>query len=176
MRFHVSNPQSAIYNPQSDLLVNVTSCEVLVSRRAVYTGSFDPITLGHLNVIERSSRLVDELIVGVGINIDKESLFTAEERQDFLQQATSELENVEVKINTTVRIDLALEVGNVNETVSITAEAPLLQTDRADTGRLLARLLWSRACCCSTNPSAPSTPRCARSCGAGCAICTTRFT
>ena len=47
---------------------------------AVYTGSFDPITLGHLNVIERSSRLVDELIVGVGINIDKQSLFTADER------------------------------------------------------------------------------------------------
>ena len=38
-----------------------------MSRRAVYTGSFDPITLGHLNVIERSSRLVDELIVGIGI-------------------------------------------------------------------------------------------------------------
>jgi hypothetical protein len=46
-------------------------------------------------------------------------------------------ENVEVKVNTTVRVDLSLEVGNVNETVSITAEAPLLQTDRADTGRLL---------------------------------------
>ncbi len=49
-----------------------------MSRRAVYTGSFDPITLGHLNVIERSSRLVDELIVGVGTNIEKESLFTAD--------------------------------------------------------------------------------------------------
>ncbi len=45
-----------------------------MSRRAVYTGSFDPISLGHLNVIERSSRLVDELVVGVGHNIDKQSL------------------------------------------------------------------------------------------------------
>ena len=43
-----------------------------MSRRAVYTGSFDPITLGHLNVIERSSRLVDELIVGIGTNIEKQ--------------------------------------------------------------------------------------------------------
>jgi len=46
-------------------------------------------------------------------------------------------ENVEVKVNTTIRVDLALEVGNVSESVSVTAEAPLLQTDRADTGRLL---------------------------------------
>lgn len=68
-----------------------------MSRRAVYTGSFDPVTLGHLNVIERSSRLVDELIVGVGRNIDKQSLFTADERVDLLQLATSHVENVVIK-------------------------------------------------------------------------------
>ncbi len=44
------------------------------SRIAVYTGSFDPVTLGHLNVIERASRLVDQLVVGVGINADKGAL------------------------------------------------------------------------------------------------------
>ena len=65
--------------------------------RAVYTGSFDPLTLGHLNVIERSSRLVDQLIVGVGINIDKKSLFSAEERVELIRRSTSELKNVEVK-------------------------------------------------------------------------------
>jgi len=69
-----------------------------MSRRAVYTGSFDPITLGHLNVIERSSKFVDELIVGVGLNIDKQSMFTAEERADLIRRTTSHLENVEVKI------------------------------------------------------------------------------
>lgn len=69
-----------------------------MSRRAVYTGSFDPITLGHLNVIERSSRLVDELIVGVGINIDKQSLFTPEERVELIQKACSHLENVRVEM------------------------------------------------------------------------------
>ena len=46
------------------------------SRIAVYTGSFDPVTLGHLNVIERSARLVDTLIVGVGINTEKAALFS----------------------------------------------------------------------------------------------------
>jgi len=54
--------------------------EVNQLRLAVYTGSFDPITLGHLNVIRRASRLVDRLIVGVGINIEKEALFPAAER------------------------------------------------------------------------------------------------
>lgn len=68
-----------------------------MSRRAVYTGSFDPITLGHLNVIERSSRLVDVLIVGIGLNIDKQSLFTAEERVELVERVTKPLGNVEVR-------------------------------------------------------------------------------
>lgn len=68
-----------------------------MTRRAVYTGSFDPITLGHLNVIERSSRLVDELIVGVGINIGKKSLFTADERVELIRRMTERLGNVVVK-------------------------------------------------------------------------------
>ena len=68
-----------------------------MSRRAVYTGSFDPITLGHLNVIERSSRLVDELIVGIGTNIDKQALFTADERVELVERVTKPLGNVEVR-------------------------------------------------------------------------------
>ena len=68
-----------------------------MSRRAVYTGSFDPITLGHLNVIERSSKLVDELIVGIGLNIDKQTLFTADERIELIQRMTDRLGNVVVK-------------------------------------------------------------------------------
>jgi pantetheine-phosphate adenylyltransferase len=68
-----------------------------MSRRAVYTGSFDPITLGHFNVIERSSRLVDELIVGVGTNIEKEALFTAEERVELIRRVTDPLGNVVVR-------------------------------------------------------------------------------
>jgi pantetheine-phosphate adenylyltransferase len=68
-----------------------------MSRVAVYTGSFDPITLGHLNVIERASRLVDRLIVGVGINIEKQSWFTPDERVDLIERVTRDLENVEVR-------------------------------------------------------------------------------
>jgi pantetheine-phosphate adenylyltransferase len=67
------------------------------SRTAVYTGSFDPITLGHLNVIERASRLVDKLIVGVGINIEKTALFTSEERAELVKLTTRHLSNVDVR-------------------------------------------------------------------------------
>lgn len=82
-----------------------------MSRRAVYTGSFDPITLGHLNVIERGAGLVDELVVGVGINIDKQPLFTAEERVDLVRQATSHIENVRVEVFTGLAVRFVRETG-----------------------------------------------------------------
>jgi len=64
---------------------------------AVYPGSFDPITLGHLNVMERASRLFDRLIVGVGINIDKNPLFSPEERQALIRESTAHLKNIEIR-------------------------------------------------------------------------------
>lgn len=67
------------------------------SRIAVYTGSFDPITLGHLNVIERASKLVDRLIVGIGVNIEKQSLFSPDERVDLVRRSVAHLHNVEVQ-------------------------------------------------------------------------------
>ena len=67
-----------------------------VARVAVYTGSFDPITLGHLNVIERSCRLFDRLIVGIGMNVEKQSLFSPAERVDLVRKVTGHLPNVEV--------------------------------------------------------------------------------
>jgi pantetheine-phosphate adenylyltransferase len=82
-----------------------------MSRRAVYTGSFDPVTLGHLNIIERSSRLVDELIVGVGINIGKESLFTADERVELICRETKQLSNVEVRKFTGLAVHFVRDCG-----------------------------------------------------------------
>ena len=67
------------------------------SRIAVYTGSFDPISLGHVNVIQRASRLVDTLIVGIGVNIEKQPLFSPEERLDQVTRVTRPFGNVEVR-------------------------------------------------------------------------------
>jgi pantetheine-phosphate adenylyltransferase len=70
---------------------------VLSPRVAVYTGTFDPVHLGHLDIIERGSQLFDRLIVGVGINPDKASMFTPDERVELIRKVTSELDNVEVQ-------------------------------------------------------------------------------
>jgi pantetheine-phosphate adenylyltransferase len=81
------------------------------TRIAVYTGSFDPITLGHLNVIERSSRLVDRLIVGIGVNIEKQSLFSPEERADLVERSTQHLANVEVRSFSGLAVTFCRECG-----------------------------------------------------------------
>src|SRR5437588_5640150 len=81
------------------------------SRVAVYTGSFDPVTLGHLNVIERAARLVDTLIVGVGINTEKAALFSPEQRIDLLKQATAHIENVNVRAFSGLAVGFVRECG-----------------------------------------------------------------
>ena len=65
-------------------------------RKAVYPGSFDPVTYGHLDVIRRSSSLVDELIVGVLNNNTKTPLFSVEERVKILLEVTKDLPNVQI--------------------------------------------------------------------------------
>ena len=63
---------------------------------AVYPGSFDPITLGHLDVITRGAKVFDKVIVGVLVNSDKNGLFDLEERVELIKSVTSDLKNVEV--------------------------------------------------------------------------------
>ncbi|HXI93996.1 MAG TPA: pantetheine-phosphate adenylyltransferase [Blastocatellia bacterium] len=57
-------------------------------RRAIYPGSFDPITMGHLDIIERSARLFDEVIVALLLNIEKQPMFTTEERVEMIREVT----------------------------------------------------------------------------------------
>ena len=64
--------------------------------RAVYPGSFDPVTFGHLDIITRSAKLVDELIVGVLVNNAKSPLFSVEERVKILEKTVENLPNVKV--------------------------------------------------------------------------------
>jgi pantetheine-phosphate adenylyltransferase len=81
-------------------------------RIAVYTGSFDPITLGHLNVIRRSCRLVDTLIVGIGINVEKAVLFSPEERVNLVTLATARFDNVVVKAFSGLAVKFVRDCGS----------------------------------------------------------------
>ena len=65
-------------------------------RRAICPGSFDPVTNGHLDVVERASRLYDQVTVAVLVNESKTGLFTVEERMDLLREVTADLGNVTV--------------------------------------------------------------------------------
>ena len=70
--------------------------EKLNPRFAAYVGSFDPLTLGHQDIIRRGAAIFDRLVVGIGINPDKKPLFTPEERVDLTTSVLSSLPNVEV--------------------------------------------------------------------------------
>ena len=65
-------------------------------KKALYTGSFDPVTMGHLDIIRRSSRLCEHLVVGVIRNPQKTSTFTEEERMEMIRAATSDIDNISV--------------------------------------------------------------------------------
>lgn len=80
-------------------------------RIAVYTGSFDPITLGHQNIIERASNLVDQLIVGIGVNIDKQPLFSPEERVELVRGAIPHLPNVRIETYDGLTVKFVRQVG-----------------------------------------------------------------
>ena len=65
-------------------------------KRAVFPGSFDPITLGHLDIIERSIPLFDEIIIGVGTNSEKKYMFSLKKRMDFIEETFSDSNNISV--------------------------------------------------------------------------------
>ncbi|NLF09107.1 MAG: pantetheine-phosphate adenylyltransferase [Pirellulaceae bacterium] len=108
----------------------------LSPRIAVYPGSFDPITLGHINVMERASRLFDRLIVGVGVNIEKETLFTAAERRQMIHDAAAHLDNVEIRTFTGLAVSFVQQCGariivrGVRPITDIAAELTMMMANR----------------------------------------------
>ena len=64
--------------------------------KALYAGSFDPLTLGHLDIIERAAGIFDEVVVGVVVNLEKKTMFSFAERMEMIREATAHLSNVSV--------------------------------------------------------------------------------
>ena len=82
-----------------------------MTRVAVCPGSFDPITYGHLDIIERASKVFDKVYISVLKNSSKEGLFTPQERVDMIEEVTKHLENVEVQQFNGLLIDFCHQVG-----------------------------------------------------------------
>lgn len=78
---------------------------------AIYPGSFDPVTKGHLNIIERTARSFDRLIVCVMVNGDKNPMFSLQERVEMIRRVTGSMENVEVDYSDALLADYARERG-----------------------------------------------------------------
>jgi pantetheine-phosphate adenylyltransferase len=74
---------------------------------AIYPGTFDPITNGHLDIIDRAVKLFDEVVVGVAYNINKTPLFTKEERRDLIKAVTKKYKNVRVEMFNGLLVDFA---------------------------------------------------------------------
>ena len=80
-------------------------------KKAIYPGSFDPVTFGHLDIISRSAKMVDKLIIAVLINKSKSSLFSMEERVRMISEYVKQYKNVEVHSFSGLTVDYAKEVG-----------------------------------------------------------------
>lgn len=78
---------------------------------AIYPGSFDPVTSGHLNVIQRAAKIFDKLIVCVMVNAGKKPMFTQEERVDMIRRVTADIENVEVDLSDDLLAEYAKRKG-----------------------------------------------------------------
>lgn len=105
-------------------------------KRAIYPGSFDPVTYGHLDVIERASQMFDELIVSVLDNKGKSPLFSVAERVKMLQDTTSHLPNVKVDsfsgllIDYAKKLDIHVAIRGLRAITDFEYELQIAQTNR----------------------------------------------
>ena len=106
-------------------------------RLAIYPGSFDPITLGHLNVMERAARLFDRLIVAVGIHREKNPWFLPEERVELIRLSTAHIPNIEIHTYGGLTVEHAKQCGakilirGVRPITDIPAELTMMMANRS---------------------------------------------
>ncbi|WP_278589383.1 pantetheine-phosphate adenylyltransferase [Capnocytophaga ochracea] len=79
-------------------------------KRALFPGSFDPITLGHYDIIKRALDLFDEIVVAIGINSDKNYMFTVEQRKEFIEKAFADESKVKVTTYQGLTVDFCKEI------------------------------------------------------------------
>ena len=82
-----------------------------MKRTALFPGSFDPFTAGHLNILKRALTMFDEVVVAIGINIDKKGHFSTERKIEIIRQATASLEGVRIVKYDNLTVDICRELG-----------------------------------------------------------------
>lgn len=103
---------------------------------AIFPGMFDPVTYGHLDIIQRASKLYPKLIVAVGHNPLKAEVFSSEERRDMLLEHTADLSNVEIQAYDGLTVEFAKTVGaavilrGIRDNVDLHAELEIATTNR----------------------------------------------
>lgn len=104
-------------------------------KKAIYPGSFDPLTLGHLDIITRSASIVDELVVGVLHNSAKNSLFSLDERVSMIKEMTKDMKNVTVTsfdgllVNYMEEIDATIIIRGLRAVTDFEYELQIAQTN-----------------------------------------------
>ena len=107
----------------------------MIMKRAVYPGSFDPLTLGHLDIIRRSAGIVDELVVSVLHNSAKNSLFSTDERVSMIKEVTKDIPNVKVTtfdgllVDYVKQIDASMIIRGLRAVTDFEYELQLTQTN-----------------------------------------------
>lgn len=79
-------------------------------KKAVFPGSFDPITLGHVDIIERAIPLFDEIIIAIGINADKNYMFETEKRQEFIRETFKDQPKIKIDTYTGLTVDYCKKI------------------------------------------------------------------
>lgn len=108
----------------------------MVKRIAIYPGSFDPMTLGHLDVLQRAAKLFDEVVVGVGVNSQKPTLFSTAERVEMIELMSRDFGNVMVRAFSGLVVDFAKDLGacamirGLRSEADFSFEMPMAQMNR----------------------------------------------
>lgn len=106
------------------------------SQLAIYPGSFDPITLGHLDIMKRASRVFDRLIVGIGINLEKKAMFSPEQRMEHIRMATADIPNIDIRTFSGLAVQFVRDCGatimvrGVRPITDIPAELTMMMANR----------------------------------------------
>lgn len=115
--------------------------EQIMERIAIFPGSFDPITLGHYDIVERAVPLFDKIIVAIGQNAEKKYMFTLEKRKKFLEDSLKKFSNVEVDVYEGLTVDYCKKknakfiLRGLRNPADFEFEKAIAHTNRAITNR-----------------------------------------